>query len=588
MRLSFELGSAVWPGAPVAGSDGAGSRQLRVRLGSATLTDEHALPIDEEKLRRLARGVVDVLRRGNRGRSLAEDSLSELRFLGEELHRMLIPPALEPALRRGSGPLQLELDESLVPVPFELLFDGELFLCRRYALGRAVRSSVPRRGQERRALGMPPRALIVAADPRGDLAEVHVESDAIVAALEKERVRARLASELSRDSLRRELKDFDLVHFAGHADFLAEDPSQSGWHLTEGKLTAADIAELGGGRPMPLVIFSNACESAASDHAVRRGASAGADGRTGAWTDDDAQGDARRAYGLAGAFLYAGVRHYIGTQWEVIDGHSATFATAFYQNLGSGQAIGAAVRHARDAVIVAGGEPALAWASYVLYGDPADRPLRRSDPRQLAMPSAKDLAARESAPWKRPTPQTMKRVGAEIAARRGNDEVARDTAVSEPRRLGATGRALIFGALAGLFVTASAAAVLWARRPELPRLAILPIPATGDTASAAVRVEACLQGALAAEGAPLVGNAQIAALGKTTAVTPSDDGRALSLGAALGARWVLWGAIEGTPPLAELRLLEVKSGHMLHASKLPADDLTNCASEATRLRAAMR
>jgi len=32
----------------------------------------------------------------------------------------------------------------------------------------------------------------------------------------------------------------------------------------------------------------------------------------------------------------------------------------------------------------------------------------------------------------------------------------------------------------------------------------------------------------------------------------------------------------------------VKSGHMLHASKLPADDLTNCASEASRLRAAMR
>ena len=560
MRLSFELGAL--------GADG--TRPLRVRLGSATLTDEHVLPVDEEKLARLARGVVGVLARGNRARSLAEDALSELRFLGDELHRTLIPAAIEPELRRGGGPLLLDLDEAMVPVPFELLFDGEQFLCRRFALGRAVRSTVPRRGHERRTLGMPPRALVIASDPRADLAEVQVEADAIVDALEKEHVRARLAGAMGREALRRELKDFDLVHFAGHADFLVEDPSASGWHLADGKLTAADIAALAGGRPMPLVVFSNACES----------------GRTGAWTDDLARGDARRAYGLAGAFLYAGVRHYVGTQWEVIDGHSATFATSFYQNLASGQSIGAAVRHARDAVVAAGGEGALAWASYVLYGDPADRPLRRGEARNLSMPSAKELAARESAPWKRPTPQTMKRVGAEIAARRGE---GRDTDPVRRRGLGPTARALLLGALAGLVVTCGAAAILLVMRPEPARIAILPLGALVEDASAAGRVEAGLDGALAAAGAPLVGAPQLRALASTTSLSVADDPRALALAAALGARWVLWGSLTGAPSQTELRLLEVRTGKVLRVVRLPTEELQGaCVETARALRAEMR
>ncbi len=552
MRLSFEPGAGP-----------SGEKLLRVRLGAATVTDEHSLPFDEARVERLSHQLVGVLHRGNRARALAEDALAELRFLGDELHRALIPQSLERELQRGSGPLLLDLDETLVAVPFELLHDGKEFLCRRYALGRSVRSSVPRRGQERRSLGMPPRALIISSDPRGDLPEVHAESDAIVEALERERVRARVLGECTREALRRELKDFDIVHFAGHADFIQSDPSASGWHLSDGKLTAADVADLGGGRPMPLVIFSNACES----------------GRTGEWTDADASGEARRAYGLAGAFLYAGVRHYVGTQWEVVDGHSATFATAFYQNLGSGQSIGAAVRNARHTVIHAGGENALAWASYVLYGDPADRPLRRADPRRLSMPSAKELAMRESAPWKRPTPQTMKRVGAEISARHEMDRAA-----APPNQ---TTRALVAGSAAGLLVTGIAAAVLWARIPQPSRLALLPI--TASDSPVAARVESCLEALLTSSGAKLVGKPQIAALGKTSAIAPTSDPVALQLGTALGARWVLWGVLDGTPPNAELRLLEVKTGQLLHASRLPTEDLAGpCAAEAAVIQSALR
>ncbi|MSP59064.1 MAG: CHAT domain-containing protein, partial [Myxococcales bacterium] len=91
-----------------------------------------------------------------------------------------------------------------------------------------------------------------------------------------------------------------------------------------------------------------------------------------------------------------------GTQWEVVDGQSATFAAAFYAELVTGASIGSAVRRAREAVVARGGEGELAWASYVLYGDPTFTPLRREEARALVIPSAKQLDARSSAPWKRP------------------------------------------------------------------------------------------------------------------------------------------------------------------------------------------
>jgi hypothetical protein len=60
--------------------------------------------------------------------------------------------------------------------------------------------------------------------------------------------------------------------------------------------------------------------------------------------------------------------------------------------------MGAAVRRAREAVIVAEGEGGLGWASYVLYGDPAYVPLGTASATvsQPALPTPADLVARES------------------------------------------------------------------------------------------------------------------------------------------------------------------------------------------------
>ena len=76
------------------------------------------------------------------------------------------------------------------------------------------------------------KLLVVLANPRGDLPEVDGEGAEILAELEGHAsVRARMVSGRAVDFVRRELKDFDFVHFAGHADHVPTDPAAAGVHL---------------------------------------------------------------------------------------------------------------------------------------------------------------------------------------------------------------------------------------------------------------------------------------------------------------------------------------------------------------------
>ncbi|MSP60575.1 MAG: CHAT domain-containing protein, partial [Myxococcales bacterium] len=273
----------------------AGDR-LVCTVAGETLSQKQSLPFgagEQARVASLGREALAILTRGNRARKLTDANLADLRHVGEELLRALVPPEVQAELRHGSGPLALDLDEALVAVPWELLHDGERFLCRRFEIGRTVATAQARRGAVARAVGTPVRILVLVADPRGDLAEVQAEGEAIAAELDKHTaVRARVSSTPTVEFVRRHLKDYDLVHFAGHADHLPGAPEEGGWHLDDGKLTAGEIAALGGGRPMPIVVFSNACQS----------------GRTEPWTADSPSS----VYGLANAFLLAGARHYVG------------------------------------------------------------------------------------------------------------------------------------------------------------------------------------------------------------------------------------------------------------------------------------
>ena len=64
------------------------------------------------------------------------------------------------------------------------------------------------------------------------------------------------------------------------------------------------------------------------------------------------------------------MKHYVGTFWEIPDATSQRFALAFYRFLIKGISVGGAMRAARQELIREYGEENIAWAGYLLYGDP--------------------------------------------------------------------------------------------------------------------------------------------------------------------------------------------------------------------------
>src|SRR5262245_36953997 len=214
--------------------------RLSCSVAQETLSHKAVLPFDEARIGAASREAVAVLTRGNRQRKLTDALMAELRIVGEELYRSLIPASVQRELGLlEKVPLLLDIDEQLVAVPWELLFDGESFLCRRFDVGRGVATPQPLRAQGARRMSNPARMLVLCSDVRGDLPSVTREGHAIESALEHHPgVRVRVCGAKPLDFVKKGIKDYDIVHFAGHADYVKSDPEASGWHVQEGKLTS--------------------------------------------------------------------------------------------------------------------------------------------------------------------------------------------------------------------------------------------------------------------------------------------------------------------------------------------------------------
>ncbi|MDY6863123.1 MAG: CHAT domain-containing protein, partial [Thermodesulfobacteriota bacterium] len=248
----------------------------------------------------------------------------------------------------------LNIDDQLVHIPWELLYDGTQFFCQRFSMGRLVVTMQATGGLKLRELKKPLNFMILA-DPRNNLTASHKEGLAIRDALEKKEELIKIdfkSSDVKVDFVKSNIRHYDLVHYAGHADYNLANPSESGWLLSDRKLTAADIRNLAGVTALPYLIFSNACQS----------------GHTEEWKLNEAYGE--EIYGLANAFLLSGVQHYIGTFWEVQDEPSYIFAKEFYQNIFDGDSVGKAIKKGRKKLLEKYGEESILWATYMLYGDP--------------------------------------------------------------------------------------------------------------------------------------------------------------------------------------------------------------------------
>lgn len=157
--------------------------------------------------------------------------------------------------------------------------------------------------------------------------------------------------EASRRRLEREVADYDLIHFAGHAELDETAPTLSHLALGAGRtdpawerLTLRDVLQLRLARP--LVILS-ACQTARA--------------RT---------GPGEELLGLAQAFLVAGAAAVIGTHWQFEPLASRALLPTFYESLLAGLPPWQALRQAQLAMLRSEGPQACAyhWGTFACHG----------------------------------------------------------------------------------------------------------------------------------------------------------------------------------------------------------------------------
>jgi CHAT domain-containing protein len=326
------------------------------------------LDISIDKIDARCHEMVEMLNTTNRSGRVSKKTLTRLREIGQIFYDELFSQSTKEKLRFSHAKyLQLTLDDQLVQIPWELLFDGNQFLCQRFCMGRSVKTRQSLPTNNNRAVDNPLKLLLIA-DPRGDLNGAYQEGLQLRDYMDRYKDQFHVTSffdNVSPDALKEKMRNFDMVHFAGHADYQESNFSESGFRLTKSSLKASDIKKMAGAMPMPSLFFANACQSA----------------RTESWGLNDQFEN--KLYGLANAFLVSGVKHYVGTFCEILDEPSRKFALIFYEKIRQGLPVGEAVQCARWALIDEFGEETIAWSSYILYGDPTAQYADTSPPAEI-------------------------------------------------------------------------------------------------------------------------------------------------------------------------------------------------------------
>ncbi len=313
--------------------------QLKVSANEArvgeksTISRYETIPISLDAIDSRCRQLVDTLNKANRRGRVSRQVLIKLREIGQVLYDDLLTFNVKEILRSTrSDTLIIKIDDQLVHIPWELLYDGRQFLCLRFNMGRVVKTRQTVASAVRRKLEQP-LGMLILADPTGDLKGAYAEGmqirDFMDQSPDKINVSLR-SSDATAESIKIKLRNFDIVHFAGHSDYDINCPDTSGWRLHGGSLCTGDITKMAGSATMPAMIFANACQSARADQ----------------WTLEASFES--KIFGLANAFLVAGVKHYIGTFWEVPDKPSSRFAVEFYKHLFADFSVGEAIRKARQ------------------------------------------------------------------------------------------------------------------------------------------------------------------------------------------------------------------------------------------------
>jgi len=321
-----------------------------------TIHHYEEVKVDNSKIEEYIWKIKSLLNQATNRGKISKEILNSLKSSGKNLYEEMFNNTIKNKFATTSSEdLIINIDDNLVHIPWELLYDGTSFLCLRFNMGRIVKTRQVISEGVLRPMSVPLKMLVLS-DPRNNLKSASKEGRNIKDKLES--ISSSIIINTKTGNIKsayvmEKIRNFDIVHYAGHSSNDSANPLQNGWLLEDKCLDAEEIRELKGSHPMPALVFSNTCHSELTDK----------------WTlSEDYE---NRIYGMAHSFLLAGVRHYIGTFWKILDDPGSHFAIMFYEHLSRGRPVGEAFRLARKDMIKKYGEETIIWASYMLYGDPS-------------------------------------------------------------------------------------------------------------------------------------------------------------------------------------------------------------------------
>jgi hypothetical protein len=179
--------------------------------------------IDRPAAEALSAEMRAILNRATRWGDADQGSRELLRQRAEVLFDALLPMPVKRALREAVGrgeraPLACVVDRELLHRPWVLLHTGQAFIGLAFPFGRVARGLQPELPVVRAPVGA--RRALVLCDPRGDLIGSYYEGLTLRDELAQHRdwqVDLR-SSEVGKADVRRLLREYDVVHFAGHAE----------------------------------------------------------------------------------------------------------------------------------------------------------------------------------------------------------------------------------------------------------------------------------------------------------------------------------------------------------------------------------
>ncbi len=309
---------------------------------------------------------------GNVAGVLPDAIQNQMKSIGRQITSSLFSPQVKNDLKDGDLFLELGIDESMLHLPWELMHDGEDYICLKNACGRFVNSRSPDQTMRQQAQTNPlgttldklcvliisvPKPLDRPNGTRYDaLPEAGAEFDALMttftqAGLEPKTLRGKEATfDNVYDALSDTKSQYQIIHYIGHAYFNDKSPFLSSLVLYDQDMTTGQIQGALSDHP-PILCFINGCESAKS------------------WDAAEKQNHFD-IYGLAKAILNTGA-YMIGNRWPVNDITASTFSRLFYSALFiEKKAIGWAIVQARKGCKRDHPNDVFGWASYIYYGDP--------------------------------------------------------------------------------------------------------------------------------------------------------------------------------------------------------------------------